>query len=117
MAKNFVSRARSSRSSPPSRPAFCPGNRSSSAVSSAWRQSTPLPVTKPLALTGVWELPKAAGALDGGDPIFFAPGTGLSGDSAPTGVLIGAATNGASADDPTVRVRLNGVTLGAPVAG
>ena len=24
-----------------------------------------------LALTGVWELPKAAGALDGGDPIFL----------------------------------------------
>ena len=67
------------------------------------------------AITGVWELPKAAGQLDQGDPIFFVPGTGLVGDSAPTGVLIGAAVARAGADDATVRVRLNGVTLPAPV--
>jgi predicted RecA/RadA family phage recombinase len=68
-----------------------------------------------VTVDGVWELAKAAGALDPGDPIYFDPATGLVGDAGPGAVLIGAAVAAAGADDLVARVRLDGVSVPAAV--
>ena len=62
-----------------------------------------------VALTGVFELPKAAAAVAAGDLAFWdgakVVATGGDGD-----LLIGAVVAAAGADAATCRVRLNGVT-------
>jgi len=61
-------------------------------------------------LDGVFELPKAAEALDPGDAAYW---TGTAVTATPgTNTLLGAVTEAAATDAPTVRVRLNGVTTG-----
>ena len=66
---------------------------------------------------GVWDLPKAQGALDQGDPVSFNPTTGMCGDAGAGAAVIGAAVAGAGADDPTVRVRLDGVRTAVAAGG
>jgi predicted RecA/RadA family phage recombinase len=64
-----------------------------------------------VAVVGVFDLPKAQGGLSQGDPVFFAAATGLVGDTGPGTVLVGVAVEGAGADAPTARVRLNGTAV------
>jgi predicted RecA/RadA family phage recombinase len=66
---------------------------------------------------GVFEMSKAQGALDAGDPVYYAVASGLVGDTGPGTVLVGVAVEGAGADAPTARVRLNGTTVGPLPAG
>lgn len=66
--------------------------------------NTPVEVT----LEGVFELPKVAGAVTQGQLLYWT-GTALT-TFASGNILVGAATEAAVSDDPTVRVRLNGVS-------
>ena len=60
---------------------------------------------------GVFELPKAAGAIDVGDPVYYDASTG--GVASSGSLLVGVAVAGAEVLDKTVRVKLGVV----PTAG
>lgn len=69
-----------------------------------------------LATTGVYELPKATGAVTLGAPLFWDTTPGRLTTVAADGVLVGAATEAADSGAATARVRLNGVFGGASAA-
>lgn len=60
------------------------------------------------ALVGVFELPKAAGAIGAGVKVYWASATGNVTTTASGNKLIGAATEAAADGATSVRVRLNG---------
>lgn len=66
------------------------------------------------AIVGVFELAKAAGALEPGALVYWDAGAKKATGSAGEGdaLLIGAAVSAAGADAATCRVRLNGITTG-----
>jgi predicted RecA/RadA family phage recombinase len=62
-------------------------------------------------LTGVFDLPKVAGAISAGDPLYYVIATkNLTKTSAAGLTLVGVAVADAGAGDATVRARLDGVT-------
>ena len=61
------------------------------------------------ALTGVFELPKAAVAVSQGDALYWDAGASNLTTTATGNTLIGAATETAATGAATARVRLNGV--------
>jgi predicted RecA/RadA family phage recombinase len=61
------------------------------------------------ALTGVFDLPKATGALTKGQKIYWDDSANNVTGTATGNALIGATTEAATTDAPTVAVRLNGV--------
>lgn len=61
------------------------------------------------AVVGVFELPKAAGAIAAGMRVYWSAGAGNVTTTASGNTLIGAATEAAADTATTVRVRLNGV--------
>ncbi len=61
------------------------------------------------AIVGVFELPKAAGAIDAGAKVYWKADTANVTTTATGNKLIGAATEAASDTATTARVRLNGV--------
>lgn len=62
-------------------------------------------------LVGVWDLPKAAGALTQGDPVYWDYAAGNVTGTASGNYFIGAVTDSAESGDATARVRLNGVAI------
>lgn len=67
-----------------------------------------------VAVVGVYELPKGAGAILQGASIYFdGDDNVVTGVSAEGLYPVGAATEAAGADAPIVRVRLNGVAVAA----
>src|SRR5690242_10440873 len=69
-----------------------------------------------LHLTGVWRLPKAAGDIAPGAPVYWDADPGILTGTGQGNVPIGAAAADAGADDADVLVRLNGVSLPAAAA-
>lgn len=66
-------------------------------------------------LVGVWDLPKAAGALSEGDVVYWDPTAGEVSDD-DGGYFIGAVTQDALSADATARVRLNGIAIPGPTS-
>jgi predicted RecA/RadA family phage recombinase len=65
-------------------------------------------------VTGVFELPKAAGVIDQGDPVWWDDTANVIKNASAAGLYsVGVATGGAASDAPTVRVRLSGVPVEA----
>jgi predicted RecA/RadA family phage recombinase len=66
-----------------------------------------------VALEGVYELPKAAGAIDPGAKVYWvaADKNVSTADGSGSNKLIGAATAAAGGADAKARVRLNGVAI------
>lgn len=63
-----------------------------------------------VALEGVFELPKAAGAITPGAKVFWDATNSVATGTGTGNTLVGACTQVAGANDATVRVRLNGIT-------
>ncbi len=61
--------------------------------------------------TGVYMLPKATGAVAAGAKIFWDDSAGNVTTTATDNHLIGAAVTAQESGDPTVQVRLNGITI------
>lgn len=69
------------------------------------------------ALSGVWELPKAAGAIDEGAKVWWDTSPGNVVNATQAGAYpIGVAVKAAATNDATVRVRLDGVAVVAAAA-
>jgi predicted RecA/RadA family phage recombinase len=67
-------------------------------------------------MSGVFDLPKAAGAIAQGDPLYFDPAAKVLTKTKAAGLtLVGVAELPALAGDATVRARLDGVTRLAEV--
>ena len=64
-----------------------------------------------LATEGAFTLPKATGAIGWGAKIYWDSSNGNATSTASGNKLIGAAIGDAASGDPTVLVRLNGVTI------
>ncbi|MEZ0495983.1 DUF2190 family protein [Sphingomonas sp. IW22] len=65
----------------------------------------------PLAVTGVFDLPKAAGEIAPGAKLFWDNANRRLTTTASGNPYVGAATIGAAVDAATVQIRLNGATI------
>ncbi|GAB5376478.1 MAG: hypothetical protein AcusKO_29400 [Acuticoccus sp.] len=61
--------------------------------------------------TGVFEMPKAAGAVTAGAKLYWDDSASNVTTTATDNSLIGAAVSDQASGDPTVAVRLNGITI------
>lgn len=61
-------------------------------------------------LVGVFDLPKASGAIDEGEAVYWDDSAGNVTTTATDNTLIGAAIRAADSGAATTRVRLNGIT-------
>jgi predicted RecA/RadA family phage recombinase len=69
-------------------------------------------------VVGVFELPKQAGAIDQGAPVWWDGENGVIKSASAAGLYpVGVATEGATNDAPAVRVRLSGVPVTAVAGG
>ncbi|MBJ3774345.1 DUF2190 family protein [Acuticoccus mangrovi] len=62
-------------------------------------------------LVGIFELPKAAGAVTAGAKVYWSTANGNVTTTASGNSLIGAAIAARQSGDATVKVRLNGITI------
>ena len=70
-----------------------------------------------VTVDGVWDLPKAAGVIAAGAPVFFDEALGVIKGASAVGLFrIGAAVAAAATDAPTARIRLDGISVTAVAA-
>jgi predicted RecA/RadA family phage recombinase len=71
-----------------------------------------------VTLTGVWELPKAAGEINEGATVWWSTTTSDVANASGAGLFpIGVAVRHAATGDATVRVRLSGIPTAAAAGG